>query len=63
MIVNLKKIQTIVVKKNAKMKDSYSLNISDLTIKSENREKTPLRKKKFFLIVLYTQTLIVVAFS
>ena len=33
MIVNPQKFQTIVVKKNAKMKDSYPLNINDLTIK------------------------------
>ena len=30
MIVNPEKFQTIVVKKNAKMKDSYPLNINDL---------------------------------
>ena len=37
--VNSEKCQTIVVKKNAKMKDSYPLNINDLTIDSENSVK------------------------
>ena len=37
MIVNPDKFQVIVVKKNAKMKDSYPLNINDLTINSKNR--------------------------
>ena len=39
MIVNPEKLQAIVVKKNAKMKDSYPLNINDLTIDSENSVK------------------------
>ena len=39
MIVNPEKFQAIVVKKNAKMKDSYPLNINDLTINSENSVK------------------------
>ena len=39
MIVNPEKFQAIVVKKNAKMKDSYTLNINDLTINSESRAK------------------------
>ena len=39
MIVNSEKFQAIVVKKNAKMKDSYPLNINDLTINSENSVK------------------------
>ena len=39
MILNPEKFQAIVVKKNAKMKDSYPLNINDLTIKSENSVK------------------------
>ena len=39
MIVNPEKFPAIVVKKNAKMKDSYPLNINDLTINSENRVK------------------------
>ena len=96
MIVNPEKFQAIVVKKNAKMKDSYPLNINDLTINSENSVKLlgieidnklpfeqhiatlgnkasdklnaidkiqkfmSLRKKKFFLIVFYTQTLIII---
>ena len=96
MIVNPEKFPAIVVKKNAKMKDSYPLNINDLTINSENSAKLlgieidnklpfeqhiatlcnkasdklnaidkmqkfmGLRKKKFFLIVFYTQTLIIV---
>ena len=41
MIVNPEKFQAIVVKKNAKMKDSYPLNINDQTINSENSVKTP----------------------
>ena len=36
MIVNPEKFPAIVVKKNAKMKDSYPLNINDLTINSYN---------------------------
>ena len=36
MIVNLDKFQTIVVKGNNKMKDSYSLNINQELINSEN---------------------------
>ena len=39
MIVSPGKFQTIVVKKNAEMKDSYPLNINDLTINSENSVK------------------------
>ena len=39
MIVNPEKFQAIAVKKNSKMKDSYPLNISDLTINSENSVK------------------------
>ena len=39
MIVNPEKCQPIVVKKNAKMKDSYPLNINDQTIDSENSVK------------------------
>ena len=39
MIVNPEKFPAIVVKKNAKMKDSYPLNINDLTINSENSVK------------------------
>ena len=39
MIVNPEKFQAFVVKKNAKMKESYSLNINDLTINSEKRVK------------------------
>ena len=39
MVVNPEKFQAIVVKKNAKMKDSYTLNINDLTINSESRAK------------------------
>ena len=96
MIVNPEKFQAIVVKKNAKMKDSYPLNINDLTINSENSVKLlsieidnklsfeqhiytlrnkasnqlhavgrvkkymRFKEKKFFLIVLHTQTLIIV---
>ena len=87
MIVNPEKFQAIVVKKNAKIKDSYTLNINDLTINSENNVKLlgieienklsfeqhistlcnkeyknswVLGKNKFFLIVLYIQTLIIV---
>ena len=41
MIVNPEKFPAIVVKKNAKMKDSYPLNINDQTINSENSVKTP----------------------
>ena len=36
MIINPDKFKAIVVKKNAKMKDSYSLNVNDLTINSKN---------------------------
>ena len=41
MIVNLEKLQAIVVKKEkkAKMKDPYPLNINDLTIHSQNSVK------------------------
>ena len=39
MIVNPEKFQAIAVKKNAKMKDSYPLNINDLTINSKNSVK------------------------
>ena len=39
MIVSPEKFQIIVVKKNAKMKDSNPLNINDLIINSENRIK------------------------
>ena len=39
MIVNPEKFQAIVVKKNTKIKDSYTLNINDLTINSENSVK------------------------
>ena len=39
MIVNPEKFEAIVVKKNTKMKDSYPLNINDLTINSENSVK------------------------
>ena len=39
MIVNPEKFQVIVVKKNAKMKNYYPLNINDLTINSENSVK------------------------
>lgn len=39
MIVNPEKFQAIVVKKNAKMKDSYPLFINDQTINSENSVK------------------------
>ena len=88
--------RAIVFKKNAKMKDSYPLNVNDLTINSENSlkllgikidkklsfeqhiftlfnkasnqvnatgrlQKYPvLRKTKFFLILLFTHTLIIV---
>ena len=38
-IVNPEKFQAIVVKKNAKMKDSYPSNINDVTINSENGVK------------------------
>ena len=36
MIVNPEKFQAIVVKRNNKMKDSYSLNINQEVINSEN---------------------------
>ena len=36
MIVNPDKFQTIIIKKNSKMKDSYPLNINDQKINSEN---------------------------
>ena len=39
MIVNPEKLQVTVVKKNAKMKDSYPLNIHNLTINSKNSTK------------------------
>ena len=39
MIVNPEKFQAIVVKKKGKIKDSYPLNINDLTINSENSVK------------------------
>ena len=39
MTVNPENFQAIVVKKNANMKDSYPLNINDLTINSENSVK------------------------
>ena len=39
MIVSPEKFQATVVKKNAKMKDSYPLNIIDLTMNSENSGK------------------------
>ena len=39
MIVNPEKFQAIVFTKNAEMKDSYPLNINDLTINSENSLK------------------------
>ena len=39
MIVNPDKLQAIVVKRNNKMKDSYSLNINQQVINSENSEK------------------------
>ena len=39
MIVNPEKFQAIAVKKKAKMKDSYPLNINDRTINSENSVK------------------------
>ena len=39
MVVDDEKFQAIVVKKNAKMKDFYPLNINDLTINSENSIK------------------------
>ena len=39
MIVNPEKFQAIVVKRNTKMKDSYPLNINDLTINYENSVK------------------------
>ena len=39
MIVNPEKFQALVVKRNAKMKDSYPLDINDVTINSENSVK------------------------
>ena len=96
MIVNPEKFQAIVVKRNAKMKDSYPLNINDLTSNYENSVKLlgieidkrlsfekhvstlcnkasnqlnaigriqkfmGFKEKEVFLIVLYTQTLIIV---
>ena len=39
MIVNSDKFQAIVVKKNAKMKDLYPLNVNDLITNSENSVK------------------------
>ena len=39
MIVNPEKFQAIVVKRNTKMKDSYPLNINDLTINYESSVK------------------------
>ena len=39
MIINPEKCQAIAVKKNANMKDSYPLNINDLTINLENSIK------------------------
>ena len=39
MILNPEKFQAIVVTKNVEMKDSYSLNIDDLIINSENSVK------------------------
>ena len=39
MIVNAEKFQAFLVKKNAKMKDSYPLNFNDLTLNSENSLK------------------------
>ena len=39
MIVGPEKFQAIVVKKNAKMKDSYPFNINNLTINSKNSVK------------------------
>ena len=39
MIVNLDKFQAIIVKKNAKIKDSYPLKINDQIINSENSVK------------------------
>ena len=39
MIVNPEEFQAIVVKRKATMKDSYPLNINDLTINSENSVK------------------------
>ena len=39
MIVNPEKFQTVVVKRNTKIKDSYPLNINDLTINYENSVK------------------------
>ena len=44
MIANPEKFQVTVVKKNAKMKDSYPLNINNLTVKSENCVKLLLLK-------------------
>ena len=92
----LEKFQTIVIKRDAKMKGSYPLNINNLTINSESRVKLPgieignklsfeqristlcnkassqlnaigriqqlmgFKEKTFFLMLLYTQTLIIV---
>ena len=39
MIVNLDIFQAIIVKRNNKMEDSYSLNINQEVINSENRVK------------------------
>ena len=39
MIVNLDMFQAIIVKRNNKMEDSYSLNINQEVINSENRVK------------------------
>ena len=39
LIVNPEKFQAIVVKRNAKIKDSYPLDINDVTINSENSVK------------------------
>ena len=36
------KFHAVVVKKNAKIKDSYPLNINDLTINSENNNSVKL---------------------
>ena len=96
LIFNPEKSQPIVVKKNAKMKDSYPLNINDRTIDSENSVKLlgieidnnfpfeqhistlynklsnklnaigriqkfmGFKEKNSFLIVFYTQILIIV---
>ena len=39
MVFSPEKFQVIIVTKNAKTKDSYSLNINELTINSENSVK------------------------